>query len=232
MREADRLARAVVTLRYPRAWGAVDGAWVGAKAQDLAPDDDPRHGAIGAHPRWEHPPGLDPSQPISASRLGMLLQCPHRFFATQGLCWSDAAVAPEPSEVSAIDFGNAMHRCAERFFNEHGARFESRVGEVGDYLSLAGPSVDAVWGELRDELVLENDAWIVEHARAREHFGLFLEHEWSRPAGRWIAAERPFGYEPDPAVRVETPTGPMWLRGDIDRLRHATGEDGEPVVEV
>jgi hypothetical protein len=231
----DRATRAAVLRRFPTEWNADGGIGLSEirGRMDQAVEFRANDGHVVDVPRWEVPPGLGTQSPISASRLEKLLQCPHQFFSMYAMSWRERSTAPSKVELDALTYGTAIHTCAEQFFVQYGSKFEQRIGKLADYLGHGDAIVEELFEGLRDRVAFENaDAWSAQVARARTHFTAFLQHEWARDAGKWVAAELAFGYPPAGAVQIETSTGPMWVRGDIDRLRIGKDEAGKPITEI
>lgn len=232
--ESGRLRRAAAPdHRTPASWDGAASLDRERLAALVAGAEDAAHGLLDpAH--IPTPPGLAPERAISASKLGKLLQCPHKFLLEEVLRWDEPSELPSARDVGPLRYGSLFHDMLERFFQEHGAAFSRRENAlaraeilppfwIGRGHQVVGLALDELvrWYPL-DEGALESHRLRLEHDVIE-----FLRHEWERtPARAFVAAERAFGYEPGP---FPLPIGErrLYVHGFIDRLDI---EDGATLV--
>lgn len=210
-RALRRQEAAIPDLRSLRAEYFASGA--GALRRDLAylgalcrPSPSPLDADLsaGAHPilRDEVPlPGLDSSRPIAASGLRLLLTCPHRFLLEQVLHWRAPAEMPGARDIAPMEYGRAFHEHVEAFFIEHGLAFARRDRDLAAWQSEARRSLRA-----SDSI----------RPRLERDLAAFLAYDWQRAPSRFVAVERPFGYEAP--VRIAG----LYVHGSIDRIDEET----------
>ncbi|HVU72269.1 MAG TPA: ATP-dependent DNA helicase [Mycobacteriales bacterium] len=174
-----------------------------------ARDDDGDLLVPGAHPdRWwgmrattvHDEPVRPPDEPIrlSGSALSGIAGCPLRWFLER------EAKAQQP-QTTALGFGGVLHALAH----------EVATGRTPADIEALDKRLDRVWGELGFEA-----AWQREQQReqAREALRRFLSWTDAARGRTFVGAEAEF------EVTVELPSGPVMLRGSIDRVeRDAEG---------
>ncbi|MET0341225.1 MAG: PD-(D/E)XK nuclease family protein, partial [Polyangiales bacterium] len=162
--------------------------------------------------------GLDPSRPISASRLGTLLACPHRHLLENVLGLREV-MGPWPSHALAANvFGSWLHDIAERFFRTRGPHLPAGARDPAALRAALAAEVAARFAELAPSYPFANPR-IAESQRAAiaDQLERLLDLELDASAVRtFVDVERAFGY--DAALRLETPEGPLFVRGQIDKL--------------
>ena len=210
----DGVALAVVT--RPASWrtaGACDLDRIARLRSDAAAG--PLDGFLGD--ATIAVPGLSADRPISPSRLESLLRCPHQFLLANLLGFEEPAGAPPRREIGQPAYGALVHRVAEAFYRDHGAAFCERRETLGDWLAR----IDAI-AEREFDLFLAQYPLVGEAVRNQQRERLradarsLLQYDWEVAGGRFVAAERTFGY-PTP-VELSLPGGSLFVRGRIDRL--------------
>jgi ATP-dependent helicase/DNAse subunit B len=162
--------------------------------------------------------GLSPEAPISASSLEPLVGCPHRYLFKKILRFSEPSGPASSHELDPLSFGNLLHKVAERFWQEHGAGFGAREHSLAHHQD----ALRAVAQECFDELRARHPFASPEAAdnvfkTLCEQLTKLADYDWNTPAPRsFVAAERGFGYD-EPCV-IDTGAGPLYVRGQIDRL--------------
>jgi hypothetical protein len=169
-------------------------------------------------------PGLTADTPISASRLGTLLSCPHRHLYENVLYFRPPS-GPLPShELNALSFGSLLHTVAEAFYNEHGADFGARKYDLARHQLTMRARAEASFRAFCDSYPFANES--IAQAQCDEfldQLSKLLEHDWQQGAPRaFVAVERGFGY--DEPCALETHAGPLYVHGRIDRLDVERGE--------
>jgi RecB family exonuclease len=163
------------------------------------------------------PPGMVPQRPISASALGVLLSCPHRFLLERILHLNAPASRPSTETIDPIAYGALFHAAAERFFDTAGGPLCAHEGDVDQWAARAQAVAAEQFDQLRDEYPLRgNDAIERERQRLLRQTEQLVRDEWRRPPREYLDSELRFG---DPtAVRLVVDGGALYVRGAIDRL--------------
>lgn len=167
-------------------------------------------------------PGLTAARPISASRLGTLLSCAHRFLLESVLGWSAPPERPSEGTIDALAYGDLFHRCAEAFYREHGIAFVARQRTLVEWQAVA----DAALAALFDTFLLTyplsgKSVRAAQLTRLRRDFRALMEHDWESGATMFVDVERSFG-EPD-AFALTIGERTLHVRGFIDRLDEVEG---------
>jgi RecB family exonuclease len=163
------------------------------------------------------PPGVVPERPISASALGILLSCPHRFLLERILHLGEPASRPSTDVIDPMAYGSLFHAAAERFFRVAGPSLCARDGDVDHWVARAQAIATEQFDQLRDEYPLRGaDAIERERLRLLRQIEQLVRDEWRRPPREYLDSELRFG-DPTP-VRLPVEDGPLYVRGAIDRL--------------
>jgi len=199
----DRV-HALTTAVYDSALAGIDGVIPDAWAAVLAP-------------------GLVPQRPISASALGVLLNCPHRFLLERILHFNEPASRPSTDVIDPIAYGALFHAAAERFFHAAGRALCAHDGNLDDWIARAQAIATEQFDRLRDEYPLRgSDAVERERLRLLRQTAQLVRDEWRRPQREYLDSELDFG-TPTP-VPLPVDGGALYVRGAIDRLdRMPTG---------
>ena len=163
-------------------------------------------------------PGLGPELAISASSLGTLLSCPHRFLLQKVLGWDEPAAAPSPAAIDPRQYGSLFHRVAEEFFREHGEAFLNSGSTLSRWDARAAAIADRAFDELVESYPIAGDsARQAQRDGLRREFREFLRRE-IESAGkvRFADVERSFGY-PTP-LRIPVGRQALHVHGYIDRI--------------
>jgi superfamily I DNA/RNA helicase/RecB family exonuclease len=170
--------------------------------QPLVPQADPAHW-WGVRPPTEGPAPYDPERtlPLSVSTVTALEDCALRWFLSH-------EVHAETASSPALSFGRVVHAVADLV-----AR-----GQIAPDPAVLAAELDRVWPALGYEAAYQADA---ERIAARRALALLAEH-LSR-SGRTLA-----GSELEFDAEVQTPGGPVRVRGRIDRVE--VEADGSVVV--
>ncbi len=162
--------------------------------------------------------GLSAERPISASRLSTLLACPHRYLYEHVLGYREPEGPAQTHALDLMSFGSWLHEIAEEFWRAHGAQLGLGQGELSDHTASLKTLAGERFEELRRSYPFANDT-IANAAREAlcDQLVKLLSLDWnhaSRPS--FVDVERGFGF--DAPCTVETPAGPLHLRGRIDKL--------------
>jgi RecB family exonuclease len=158
-------------------------------------------------------PGLTADHPISASALGRLLECPHRFLYERVLGWNAPPELVEEGSIDALSYGSLFHETAERFYRDHGERFCDRASPLEHWKRLASEIADHRFAEFVDTYPLVgDDVRGAQRARLRRDLIALLDADWAL-AKRFHAVEQAFGPMAIP-IGGET----VHVRGFIDRI--------------
>ncbi|HEY4238642.1 MAG TPA: DEAD/DEAH box helicase [Kofleriaceae bacterium] len=171
-------------------------------------------GALGAAPLTRVAWGLAETHPLSASSLAELLECPQRFLMKRILALWPRREPPSLHRIDPRDRGALLHRVLEDFATAHGAAFASRAHDLVYWLQAIGELTTARFAAFRATSpvtsVLLLDA---AHRRLVRDARRFVELEWAAAGSRrFIEAEREF------ACALPTPSGPLFVKGALDRL--------------
>lgn len=206
----------VVRAAFPR----IDA---GLRARDALNGDQvtAHHGRISPHPELD--PRRNPRRSVSASALGALGTCGKRYLYGYVLgvrppddpeydpeTWLDA---PRRGSVLHRVYQRALTEARERALKYHDAEFESLVIAIlGEEVrrqarDIPSPS-DVVRARQEEELVRDAESFI---AMIRD-----------QPPS-WIATELAFGFKGEEPVPFRSSSGPVMVRGAIDRLDRVEG---------
>jgi hypothetical protein len=202
----------------------------GARAGELAKVRSlgPYQGAIAVRPIFD--PRGNPDVVVSSTRLERLGVCPRRYLLRDVL-----RVRPpddpdlEPDRwLSPRDRGSLLHTVFERALQC--ARDAGTTLDDADFLDGALLVLDdelAVW---RDRLPPAGDAvYAVEADRLRDDVRAFVRIV-RRDRPDWLALERTFGRDGEPAVPVRLAGGTIRMAGAIDRIDR-TDEGGLVIID-
>lgn len=162
--------------------------------------------------------GLSPERPISASRLEILLSCPHHFLYDQIFGFGEPKQPFATHSLDLMSFGTFLHAIAEEFWGQHGARLAARDGTGASHLEALRALACQRFDELRTSYPFANEA----AARATleelcDQLTKLFELDWNHEKARTlVAVERAFGFAEE--CKLETDAGPLYVRGFIDRL--------------
>lgn len=219
------LSAAAVLTRAASRSGPIPRAWFGSPALDVerirAMLD---AGPIGASEGILDPsldlvlPGLTADNPTSASTMGRLLECPHRFLFERVLRWREPPETSSPRHIDPLTYGKLFHKVSEDFFRLHGASFSARAGSVLEWKATARPILEAaLMACVESYPPLSPSIRAAERARLEADVDRFLDAEWGATTPpRFVAAERAFGQ--DGATTIEVNQSKLHLRGFIDRI--------------
>ncbi|MGH8643535.1 MAG: PD-(D/E)XK nuclease family protein [Gammaproteobacteria bacterium] len=187
----------------------------------------PLDGLLGSGVAGGRIPGISPEYPISASRLQTLLRCPHWFLFQTVLGWEEPAAPPNVNEIESLAYGSLLHRVAERFSREHGAAFGRRESSLSEWLAEAESIANRGFEEFLEEYPLAGEGVRrQQRERLRRDFLTFVKHDWANGKQREFFAVE-FGFGRDEPMAIELPSGPLYVRGFIDRI---DVEDGRALV--
>lgn len=203
--------------------GAFPAIDAGLRARDALNGDlvTSFHGKIA--PRPELDPRHNPLRSVSASALGTLGACAKRYFYgyVLGVRSPDDPEYDPETWLDALRRGGVLHRVYERALNEarkrgidHGdLEFESLVAAIlGEEVLRAARDVPAPSDVVRARQ--EEDL-----ARDVESFVAMIRDE----PPSWIATELGFGFRDEEPVPFPSSSGPVMVRGAIDRLDRVPG---------
>jgi len=202
--------------------GAGPGSWSRSAILDPAAIAARRvtmHGDLGTTPLTQRVPGLEPTLPMSASKLQDLLTCPHRFLLAHILRFRARSTVAENHRIDALAYGALVHRLAERFWRTHGAAFGAREHSVVHWRQVAAELADGEFDELLTRYPLVGHGVIAaERRRLHRDIATLIDHDWDggRPRA-FVDVERSFGLDDEP-LSVPTEHGPLFVTGRIDRL--------------
>lgn len=167
--------------------------------------------------------GLQPDRPTSASALSTFLGCPYAYLLERVLGFRELDEPPSAGSLEANTFGTLLHKVWESFARQYGETFASREDDLGVWLARGDAVVDAEFQQLMGEYALAGDGVREQQrARARRAFRSILGADWvGGTPRRYAGSEVPFGA--DDGLEVTTPSGPLYLRGFMDRIDHAGG---------
>ncbi len=205
--------------KVPAHWGG-PGAVALDRLFALSEPERPGDALDGIFPKrgaFPELPGLTPGAPISPTRLGSALACPYQFFLTNALGWSEVKDAPDGNEVDPMSYGSLFHKVAEDFYRAHGAEFVRRKSSLADHLTVAIKMATEAFDAFARGYPLGGDAiYVAQRERLVRDVVTLLEYDWDSEAHQYVDVERSFG-EDEPVV-IEIAKGPVYLRGQIDRI--------------
>ena len=195
----------------------------GMRARDALDGDQVTafHGRIA--PRPELDPRHNPARAVSASALATLGQCAKRYFYSYVLrvrLPDDPEYHPE-TWLDALRRGNVLHRVYERSLKE------AREGGI-DYgdpgferlvLAILGEEVRRIARDIPTPSDVVRARQEEELARDAESFVAMIRDH----APSWIETELAFGFRGEEPVPFASTSGPVMVRGAIDRLDQVPG---------
>lgn len=217
-------------MRATLAPGPLPASWKAASCLDLKrirnlrdqPPDAARGvlGTAGALPAF---PGLSADRPISASRLRVLLDCPHRFLMETIFGWTEPASAPTTGEIETLEYGSLFHAIAERFSREHGVDFNARKRSPAEWRKVAKQIAGEELDRLFERYPLAGDAVKAQQrAILLQQVDDFITYDWNEGSPRtFVGVEVPFGYADPMSIKVGR--SKLFVRGFIDRLDKESG---------
>lgn len=208
---AGQLDRAVRRRQVPRSWTtermfALDRLLAPAPLEP-GPMDGWFDGAFAELP------GLSPEKPVSASALGRLLECPHRFLYERVLGWNAPPTLADEGNIDALSYGTLFHATAESFYRSHGPAFCAREKSLEEWKSIASGFADQTFADFIETFPLAGEA--IRNAnrrRLQRDLHRLIATDWAE-AKTFVDVEREFG---PLALPVETRT--VHVRGFIDRI--------------
>lgn len=164
-----------------------------------------------------HVPGFAEKKPLSASAIGILLSCPHRFLLERLLYLSPPPSRPSSDAIDPIAYGSLFHAAVERFLHEAGPALCRREGDLQAWIQRAQAIANEGLEELCHVYPLRGvDALERERGRLLRQIERLVRYEWDQEPREFVATERSFG-DPDP-VRLDFEQGALFVRGAIDRV--------------
>ena len=162
-------------------------------------------------------PGLSAGAALSASRLRVFLECPHRFLLETVLRLREPASAPALRELDALSYGSLFHAVAEAFYEAHGDDFAARRSTLASWKARAAEIASAQFDDFLEQRPLIGAA-VRRQQRQRlvDEFVALVEYDWPRGERRFVGVERGFGYDAPVPLAVGGRT--LHVHGFIDRL--------------
>jgi hypothetical protein len=195
----------------PRATRAIDELYGGAM-----------DGFLGAQLGESRLPGMSAERPISASRLGVLLSCAHRFLLQAVLGWTAPPARPSEGAIDALAYGDLFHRAAETFYREHGVSFVARRRTLGEWQVLADAAVGILFDDFLATYPLTGKSVrAAQRARLQRDFRALLEHDWESEAKMFVDVERSFGVTAP--LALDFGDRALHVHGFIDRIDEIDG---------
>lgn len=162
--------------------------------------------------------GLSVERPISASKLNVLLSCPHRYLYENVLYFREEDGPFHTHSLDVMVFGTWLHGIAEEFWREHGAQLGTRRGDLTQHRAQLRALAFERFEGLRHTYPFANEH--VAHAEREalcDQLEKLLALDWNDGEARaFVAVERGFGY--DEPCSLETDAGLLHVRGKIDKL--------------
>jgi hypothetical protein len=211
----DRVARERVV---PAAWQKPESAALDLDRLLPAPRADsaepgPMDGWFPKDGPFPTLPGLTAERPTSASALGTLLSCPHKFLYERVLGWR---APPEPLDEGSLDalaYGTLFHAAAEDFYRAHGAAFCEKPQPLrqwdAELARIASARFDAF---LEGHPLVGKDVQDAQRARLLRDLRALLELDAAEKK-EFVAVEQPFG-----PVALSFGKESLHVEGTIDRL--------------
>lgn len=200
--DRGRLLRAAHSRAIPASWNATAHAVLAAAMDGWFPE--------GA---FVDLPGLSAARPISASALGRLLECPHRFLYERVLGWNAPSELLDEGTVDALSYGSLFHETAETFYRDHGASFCANSQTLADWQRIARDIADTSFDTFIDRYPLVGtEVRNAQRARLRRDLATLLDSDWST-AKTFVDVERSFG-----PMSIELGGETVHVRGFIDRI--------------
>ena len=167
-------------------------------------------------------PGLAAERGISASALGVLLACPHRYLLDSVLSFKPREERLSLRDVEQPHYGSLVHRVVERFFRAHGEAFCRKERTLAEWRRIADEAADACFLEFLREYPLAGDGAVeAQRQRLRREVGYLVRAEWdSGTRLTYGNVEVSFGYPA--AVPLAVDGGTLHVQGFIDRLDRVT----------
>lgn len=158
-------------------------------------------------------PGSSAEQPASASAIGMMLGCPHRFLYERVLGWKTPPEVGDSGAIDPMSYGTLFHETAETFYREHGAAFCAQKRKLDAWMATADLIADAQFAMFLESYpLIGSDVRDAHRQRLRRDLRTLLAADWA-PKKTFIDVERPFG-----PIKLELGGAPIFLHGFIDRL--------------
>jgi hypothetical protein len=213
--EGARLDRAARERTIPPAWAAPESPALDLDRLLAPPAEDagPMDGWFPTDGPFPALPGLTAERPTSASALGTLLSCPHKFLYERVLGWR---APPEPLDEGSLDalaYGTLFHAAAEDFYRAHGAAFCAKPQPLDQWNAelarIASARFDAF---LEGHPLVGKDVQDAQCARLLRDLRALLELDAAEPK-KFVAVEQPFG-----PVALSFGKESLHVEGTIDRL--------------
>lgn len=158
------------------------------------------------------PIGATPSNPLSASGLRLLLECPYRFLLTRICGFREPEPLRSAYALDALTYGKLFHRAVEFFYRDAGHAFGRREHSLDHWTHQADSMVERAYNEQVQEGATEK-----QREPLRRNLHALLQHDWNDGRPRtFVDVERPFGV--DAPVRIDVADTALYVRGTIDRL--------------
>jgi hypothetical protein len=175
-------------------------------------------GLLGGVLSLDQVAGLSAERPISASKLHMLLSCPHRYLYENLLYFREEDGPLHTHSLEAMVFGTWLHGIAEEFWREHGVQLGKRRGDLSHHRAQLRALVSERFEDLRQTYPFANEH--VAHAEREalcDQLDKLLALDWNDGQPKaFVDVERGFGY--DEPCSLETEAGLLHVRGRIDKL--------------
>ena len=132
---------------------------------------------------------------MSASSLGTLLTCPHKFLYEKLLGWEEPPTLPETNALDALTFGKLFHSVMESFFTKNGEDFYAHRQTLKMWITTAQQEGHRQFEELiRFYPLVGKDFRMAQRERLDADIDSIIRYEWERePQVRIACIEEPFG---------------------------------------
>lgn len=158
-------------------------------------------------------PGSSEEHPASASALGSLLGCPHRFLYERVLGWRAPPQLADSGSLDGLTYGSLFHETAEAFYRQHGAPFCEHTRDLDAWKRVADTVADAQFATFLESYPLVgDDVRAGQRQRLRRDLRSLLASDWGSKK-TFVDVERAFG-----PLQLTLGGKSIFLHGAIDRL--------------
>lgn len=162
-------------------------------------------------------PGLTAQRPLSASALGILLNCPHQFLLQRLVHWNALPPSVRNDRVDPAAYGALFHAAADKLLRRAGAALCRRQGSLEGWREVGREVAQSAFATLLESYPLWGAGNIDrERRRLQAQLDGLVVDEWQRPPREPVGCEWRFG-EPD-AVGIGPADATLYVRGSIDRI--------------